>query len=347
MKWESYSHPISDVRDWNRNKRLELQPDFQRNEVWTKAAQIMLIDTILNGIPIPKIYIKSIMHEGNTYRVVIDGQQRLTAILKFVQDELPLKRPYVGEYQDMVFSQLPADVQNEILRYKIDINEIYNPTDREIRDLYSRVNKYTVQLNKQELRRADFPGDFIALAEELAETPFFEQAKIFTVKQRRRMLDVEYTEELLAIILEGIQDKKDYLDSICEKYVEMDNRNEVAGIFMSVIRDISRIFDAKEFPIAPTRFKQKSDFYSLFASVFELQKDYALNIEELSGIREQLREISENVGPQSENGFYREYATRCLSDANSITNRKWRIEYLKGVLLTAYIKREANGNCAE
>lgn len=75
MKWESYSHPISDIRDWDNNNRLELKPDFQRNEVWSRAAQIMLIDTIIKGIPIPKIYIKSVMHNGNTYRVVIDGQQ--------------------------------------------------------------------------------------------------------------------------------------------------------------------------------------------------------------------------------------------------------------------------------
>ena len=47
MQWESYSHPISDVRDWKDGCRLELRPDFQRNEVWTKAAQIMLIDTII------------------------------------------------------------------------------------------------------------------------------------------------------------------------------------------------------------------------------------------------------------------------------------------------------------
>ena len=125
MKWESYSHPISDIRDWNNNKRLELRPDFQRNEVWSKSAQIMLIDTIIKGIPIPKIYIKSIMNNGNTYRVVIDGQQRLTAILKFVQNELPLGKPYDGEYVGKKFNELPDDLQNEILRYKIEIKKFY------------------------------------------------------------------------------------------------------------------------------------------------------------------------------------------------------------------------------
>ena len=48
MKWESYSYSISDVCDWADDERLELSPDFQRSEVWTQAAQIMLIDTILN-----------------------------------------------------------------------------------------------------------------------------------------------------------------------------------------------------------------------------------------------------------------------------------------------------------
>lgn len=179
MKWESYSHPISDIRDWDNNNRLELKPDFQRNEVWSRAAQIMLIDTIIKGIPIPKIYIKSVMHNGNTYRVVIDGQQRLTAILKFVKNKLRLSKPYSGEYEGSLFSDLPDEVQNEILRYKIDINEIFNPSEEEIRDLYSRVNKYTVQLNKQELRRADFPGRFIKLAEELSEAQFLRTQKSF------------------------------------------------------------------------------------------------------------------------------------------------------------------------
>ena len=336
MKWESYSHPISDIRDWNKNNRLELRPDFQRNEVWSRAAQIMLIDTILKGIPIPKVYIKSVMKDGNTYRVVIDGQQRLTAILKFVQNKLVLRRPYGGEYANKKFEELPDDVQNEILRYKIDINEIFNPTDEEIRDLYSRVNKYTVQLNKQELRRADFPGDFIDLAEELSELEFFEKSKIFSVKQRRRMLDVEYIEELLGIMLEGIQDKKEYLDAVCEKYMTMDNRDDIYSEFVTIIGDISAIFDVNSLPISKTRFKQKSDFYSLFACIFELRKIGVLKPDHLTEIRRNIRIIDENVGPQSEEEIYREYAMRCLSDANSISSRKWRVEFLMNFMKQAY-----------
>lgn len=329
MKWESYSHPISDIRDWADNNRLELKPDFQRNEVWTQAAQIMLIDTILKGIPIPKIYIKSIVKDEKTYRVVVDGQQRLTAILKFIRDEISLKKPYEGEYLNMKYSELPEHVHDDFIRYKIDINEIFNPSEDEIRDLYSRVNKYTVQLNKQELRKADFPGDFICLAERLSENKFFENAKIFTVKQRRRMLDVEFIEELLTIILLGVQDKKGYIDKVCEEYIVLHNKEDVEQEFLGTIQDISLIFDSKILPMQDTRFKQKSDFYSLFACILFLRRKGKIKIDKLQDIREELRVMDENIGPQSEDEEYREYATRCLSDANSSANRNWRIEYMQ------------------
>ncbi len=336
MKWESYSHPISDVRDWADNERLELRPDFQRNEVWTQAAQIMLIDTILKGIPIPKIYIKSIVKNEKTYRIVVDGQQRLTAILKFIRDELPLKKPYQGEHFNMKYSELPESVHDDFIRYKIDINEIFNPSDEEIRDLYSRVNKYTVQLNKQELRKADFPGEFISLAEKISENPFFDSSKIFSVKQRRRMLDVEFVEELLTIVLEGVQDKKEYLDNVCEKYVILEDERGIEQKFLGVIRDISIIFDLETFPIQDTRFRQKSDFYSLFACVLSLRETGKLKIDKLQEIRNELRGMDEYIGPQSEEDEYREYATRCLSDANSITNRNWRTEFMRKRMAILY-----------
>lgn len=336
MKWESYVHPISDVRDWADNERLELRPDFQRNEVWTQAAQIMLIDTILKGIPIPKIYIKSIVKNEKTYRIVVDGQQRLTAILKFIRDELPLKKPYQGEYFNMKYSELPESIHDDFIRYKIDINEIFNPSDEEIRDLYSRVNKYTVQLNKQELRKADFPGDFISLAEKISENPFFDSSKIFSIKQRRRMLDVEFIEELLTIVIEGMQDKKDYIDNVCEKYIVLGDKKNIEQRFLGAIQDISLIFDLETFPIQNTRFRQKSDFYSLFACVLSLREEGKLQIDKLEEVRNELRAMDEYISPLSEEDEYREYATRCLSDANSITNRNWRTEFMKKRMAILY-----------
>ncbi len=340
MEWKSRAHPISDVRDWSRATRLELQPDFQRNEVWSKAAQIALIDTILRNIPIPKIYIKSIIREEQTYRVVIDGQQRLTAILAFVENKLKLRTPHISfsEYNGMTFAELPEETRNQVLSYNLDFNEIFNPTDDELRDLYARVNKYTIQLNKQELRRADFPGEFLSLAEELSDLDFFVDNKFFSAGQKRRMLDIEYVEELLALLLEGEQDKKGSLDDFCERYVSFPQGYEaVRQQFKSVLADIDTIF-SEPLKLLNTRFKQKADFYSFFGSVCDFKNQGNSIIEDsLVRVQESLRKLDEQIAPHSEDEAYREYAIHCISDANSASSRRWRKKFLSDYIAPLYL----------
>ena len=107
--WNSSPHPISDIRDWSNAFRLELMPDFQRRQVWSVPARIMLMDTILRGIPMPKIFLANELKNGSTYRIVIDGQQRLSAILAFLRDEFSLEAPYDGEDKGKKFSELSQE----------------------------------------------------------------------------------------------------------------------------------------------------------------------------------------------------------------------------------------------
>ena len=193
VHWNSSPHPISDIRDWSEAGRLELRPDFQRRQVWSAPARIMLMDTIVRDIPMPKIFLANTIQDGKTYRVVIDGQQRITAILDYLRDEFSLADPYTGNEKGKKFSELDQNTMDHFLSYQIDFNEAINPTDEEVREVYARVNKYTVPLNKQELRRADFPGDFLNLSEELAVNEYFDRARIFTAANRRRYADVEFS----------------------------------------------------------------------------------------------------------------------------------------------------------
>ena len=114
------------------------------------------------------------------------------------------------------------------------------PTDKEIREVYARVNKYTVPLTKQELRRADFPGDFLDISEELALNNYFDDIGIFTPANRRRYGDVEYVSELLAAMIDGIQDKKNTLDNFYIKFAEWDesNKMEILNRFTGVLREL-------------------------------------------------------------------------------------------------------------
>lgn len=339
-KWVSSSHPISDIRDWNNAKRLEVRPDFQRQEVWSEAAKIMLMDTILKNIPMPKIFLQAIIRSSDTYRIIIDGQQRIKAILSFLEGGFKLAKPYDGEYMNCRFDELKQNVKEDFLAYKIDINEIINAPEEIVREIYSRVNKYTIVLNKQELRRADFPGDFLKLSEELALHEFFEDSKIFSVVNRRRMGDIEYISELLAILIEGLQDKRETLDRFYQDYSQW-NKEEVNRIrqkFEVILTDILLIFPPNSFSISKTRFKQKADFYSLFAAINEFHSEgYSLKGKNVNKLREDIETLNFNIAPESEVKIFSEYAIKCVSQGNTIGSRTWRKDFLKNILQGTYI----------
>ena len=64
---------------------LIIDPNFQRNKVWTNKQAAELVESILMGIPIPTIYL---FEMKNGKKQVVDGRQRITAILDFLKDEL-------------------------------------------------------------------------------------------------------------------------------------------------------------------------------------------------------------------------------------------------------------------
>lgn len=329
-------HTIADVRDWQKLGRLEIQPDFQRRAVWPDAAKIMLIDSILKKYPLPKIFVGTSIVDGSTKRIIIDGQQRITAILEFLANKFSLQTPYSGEYAGAFFKDLPVEAQTNFLSYNLDFNEFQNWSDEEVREVYNRVNKYSFSLTKQELRRADFPGDFLKLSEDLSVLEFFEDAKIFTPANRRRLADVEYTSELVSVLLHGPRDKKEDLD---QDYLDHQAWPEAASFkerFGRVLKDIALIFSKEEFPIAKTRFRQKSDFYSLFAAIDEIhQRGQGIVQARLPDLREELRGLDGLIEPSAP-GLYGEYAIRCVSDANSLSSRRWRTDFLKAFLMAVY-----------
>jgi len=358
--WESTQHTIGDILDWRSTKRLTLNPDFQRREVWSPAAKIMLIDSILKDIPLPKFFVTREVSGNSTFRKVIDGQQRLRAIFEFIDGEFKLKSPPCEDiFNNKKFSDLNKLAQDKIINYRIDINEITNAADEEVRSIYNRVNKYVVQLNKQELRKADFPGRFLDICEQLALDERLDSFNIFTVANRRRMGDVEFVSELLALMLGNKPlDKKEELDFFYENYSmwDEDNLNTTIKEFNQVIDDCLNIFpgeclnsdsyallvlthDPESLEhISKTRFRQKADFYSLFGAIRKLhQQGGYLAGKDLRPLRTDLLLLDREIEPSSTYPILSEYAIRCVSDANSASSRRWRIDFLENILRGTYL----------
>lgn len=336
-KWQSSPHTIADIREWNGNGTLLLQPDYQRREVWGDAARVMLIDSILNEIPMPKIFVSKSIKDMRTYRSVIDGQQRITTILTFLNDGFQLEVPYGGPYIGMKFSELPQEVRDEFLLYSIDFNEASGLQPEELREVYSRVNKYLVPLNRQELRKADFPGEFLKISEELANLDVLDDMGLFNATARRRSLDVEYVSELLAAQLRGISDKKDAIDECCREYGVWPSAESAAARaeFEGAIADIATIFDST-YPMKKTRWKQKSDFYSFFFAVLTLRREGFSLPADLSFLRNDLTLLDGRIAPTSEVPILSEYAVYCVSQANSASSRNWRMAFMRAILRGTY-----------
>lgn len=336
-KWQSSPHTIADIREWNGNGTLLLQPDYQRREVWGDAARVMLIDSILNDIPMPKIFVSKAIKDMRTYRSVIDGQQRITTILAFLSDAFKLEDPYRGPHDGKKFSELPDEVREDFLLYSIDFNEASGLPAEELREVYSRVNKYLVPLNRQELRKADFPGKFLKISEELANLDTFDDMGLFNATARRRSLDVEYVSELLAAQLRGISDKKDAIDECCREYAAWPEADSSAARaeFEGAIADIAKIFDAS-YPMKKTRWKQKADFYSFFFAVLTLRRAGLALPADLSFLRQDLSLLDGRIAPTSAVPILSKYAIYCVSQANSASSRNWRTAFIKAILRGTY-----------
>ena len=147
-----------------RRDEVEVNRDYQRSDrVWPLAARQFLIETILLDYPIPKLSLHQVtdLKTKSSLRYVVDGQQRTRAIYDFFNNELRLANSTVipdgaGKYLD----DLDGGLQEQFLNYLLSLDLLQNALAVEVRDVFRRINAYTVPLNPEESRHARFQGPF-------------------------------------------------------------------------------------------------------------------------------------------------------------------------------------------
>lgn len=200
--------PIAEFLKWNREKSLNLNPSFQRGSVWRDPAKSFLIDTILRGMPVPKILFRTKIdrHTQQINRDVVDGQQRLRAIIAFADNRLVLG-PRSGELQGKRYQDLDADMQDEFLSYKLSTEQLVNSSDEDILEIFMRINSYSVVVNPPELRHAKYDSDFKwSVVSTVKEVPEFWQLGIMSERNRVRMLDASLIAEVYGLMVNGVSD---------------------------------------------------------------------------------------------------------------------------------------------
>lgn len=198
--------------------------DYQRSdEVWPQAARSYLIETILKGFPIPKLYLYQItdVKSRETHKEIVDGQQRSAAILDFYNDKFRVSK--LAENEDIrnkKYSELDGDNQQAFLDYAIDVDLFVSATTAEVIEVFRRMNSYTVPLNPEEQRHACYQGKFKWFINDVADKleGIFLETGIFKEKQLVRMGDNKLLTELCDSFLNGIRTTtKKILDTVYEK----------------------------------------------------------------------------------------------------------------------------------
>ncbi len=204
-----------------RQKRLDLQPNFQRGEVWGKAKKQRLIDSILRGWHIPPIHV--IQVPNSEKQEVLDGQQRLAAIRDFLEGDFAINgnldpiESYIMKLDGLSWNELPEAVSGKIEDFTIRLLTISDYKPGEPGELFYRLNQPT-NLTSAEQRNAYF-GEARQQVKDLSEAmvKLGYSREILGFSNSRMAYDDVISKFLLTLEL-GTLKKKITANSITSRY---------------------------------------------------------------------------------------------------------------------------------
>ncbi|EJG0735694.1 DUF262 domain-containing protein [Vibrio parahaemolyticus] len=320
---------------------LTVDDSYQRKYIWQVKDQIALIETVLLGYPIPEIYLwanDTDPESGDTMYSIVDGQQRLKTILRFLNDEFKLTKSGIddldADYLGKNFSELTPERKREFWRYEFSTRFIKNELSKdEISKLFLRLNRTSTTLNPQELRNAEFNGLFLQLAAEISKHEFWGKYSVFTSNDIRRMQDIQFISTLLIFIRMGIEQDNSQrsINKIYDQYNENYPESESDKDLVNSILDImDEIVDGRG--NLNSIIKKKGHLFYIFVisyHILNLRSIRAINIDNIAQKVEEFFTIYENNDPDNSTDLIEEYRELSQEGSKKSHNRIRRFEILK------------------
>ena len=212
--------------------QLTIQPEYQRNYIYASDGgkrEMAVIESVLKGYPIGLIYFNKV---GDGRLEVLDGQQRITSLGRFVTDKFAIK-----DENDMPqnFSGMAKDKKIKILETSLLIYECEG-TESEIKEWFKTINIAGVPLNNQELLNAVYSGPFVTLGKEEFSNSQNSNIQKWSAYVSGNANRQEYLECALAWVSKG--NIGDYMS----RHRADDNISELKTYFNSVINWVSGVF---------------------------------------------------------------------------------------------------------
>lgn len=264
---------VRDLLDLRKAKMLVANPEYQRGEVWTRAQQKRLIDSVLRGYPIPLIYLHHIATTvaGATREdfEIIDGQQRIATLSDFrdgafklfdpVKDAEEARFPSFVQQQPCpwggkTFDELEPELQKQFLDTPLSVVLVETDVPNEARDLFIRLQA-GMPLNSQEKRDA-WPGNFTEFVLKIGGKPqvpkypghdFFPD--VMKAKKQKRGEFRQLAAQMIMLYMthresggEKLCDiNRDAIDTFYYKHLDFDVQSDVAKRFREILNILTQV----------------------------------------------------------------------------------------------------------
>ncbi len=157
ISYENKNPDILTISNAIRRKKIYI-PSFQREFIYDNNKSSKLVESCILGIPLPPIYL---IKDSEEKSQVIDGQQRLTSLYKFHNNEFELKNlKTLPELNYKKFEDLDDETKTTFEETSLTFFVFnYQNEDRKF-DIFERINKGAIALNHQEIRNCVYHGLF-------------------------------------------------------------------------------------------------------------------------------------------------------------------------------------------
>ncbi|UFH60564.1 DUF262 domain-containing protein [Sulfurovum mangrovi] len=316
--------------------KYNFDPAYQRYSVWSEEKQSFFIDSILRNYPVPPIFLHKKIDDatGKQSFDVIDGKQRLTSIIRFINNEIPATSETDNEGDELAglyFKDLDKEAlhyfKKAFWRYELQIQYV-DTEDKELIDkLFDRLNRNGEALNGQELRHSQYHNSLLLkTVTDLAEMHILERGtKHYDLA---RMEDKEFISELLFAVIEKKPLGADKQDIIDNYYKKLYNEKDLIEPAKKDFIDITSYLEALHIDYEKYSIKGVSHIYGLWCFAQECYKkkeDIEFVSKKLDDFYTELKNLSQTSEP---NKYVELYKKSMSAGTKSQSQRTRRLDAL-------------------
>ncbi len=238
------------------------RPDFQRRLVWANKHKVAFIQTVLDELPFPEIYIAAgevNLESGEGKEILVDGQQRITTLYQYFIGSEDLK------YENglIPYTKLDPAKQEAFLEYEVVVRDLGKLDIETIKTVFQRINSTNYSLNAVEIHNSRYDGEIKRLAEAISELEFFENHRVFTNNDIKRMRDLGFSLVVIITLLSTYfnleEEFEEYLERFNDEFPQKDEIEHQIKYLLELIEALN--FDEK------SRVFKKSDLFTLLVEL--------------------------------------------------------------------------------